>query len=126
MQFESQRIDHPDRVFFDLAGTELNPSLMGKTLDVDDGLLKKIRLAQYQPGRSRIVLEMDGESAYDAVLLTNPARLVIDIRNKQAAKAIVVKQDILTAKAKPAPVVKSKIGCRCVLRSTCNQNSGRQ
>jgi N-acetylmuramoyl-L-alanine amidase len=109
VQFESQRIDHPDRVFFDLVGTKLTSSLMGKTLDVDDGLLKKIRLAQYQPGRSRIVLEMDGESAYDAVLLTNPPRLVIDIRNKQAAKAIVVKQDTFTAKAKPVPlVVKSK------------------
>jgi N-acetylmuramoyl-L-alanine amidase len=107
--YESQRIDRPDRVFFDLLDTRLGAGLLGKTFDVDDGLLKKIRVAQYQPGRSRIVLEVDGDSTYDAVLLANPPRLFIDIRNKQAAKAIVVKQDTLAAKSKPAPAVaKSK------------------
>ncbi|MGA9041975.1 MAG: N-acetylmuramoyl-L-alanine amidase [Terriglobales bacterium] len=109
VKYESQRIDHPDRVFFDLLDTKLNPALLGKTFDVDDGLLKKIRIAQYQPGRSRIVLEVDGDSTYDAVLLTNPPRLFIDIRNKQAAKTIVVKQDAVAVRSNPAPaVVKSK------------------
>jgi N-acetylmuramoyl-L-alanine amidase len=109
VKYQSQRIDHPDRVFFDLLDTKLNPALLGKTYDVDDGLLKKIRVAQYQPGRSRIVLEVDGDSTYDAVLLTNPPRLFIDIRNKQVAKTIVVKQDTATAKSTPAPVIaKSK------------------
>jgi N-acetylmuramoyl-L-alanine amidase len=109
VKYESQRIDRPDRVFFDLLDTKLAAGLLGKTFDVDDGLLKKIRVAQYQPGRSRIVLEVDGDSTYDAVLLTNPPRLFIDIHNKQVAKTIVVKQETLAAKSKPAPVVvKSK------------------
>jgi N-acetylmuramoyl-L-alanine amidase len=109
VKYESQRIDRPDRVFFDLLDTKLAVGLLGKTFDVDDGLLKKIRVAQYQPGRSRIVLEIDGDSTYDAVLLTNPPRLFIDIHNKQVAKTIVVKQETLAAKSKPAPVVvKSK------------------
>jgi N-acetylmuramoyl-L-alanine amidase len=106
VKYESQRIDRPDRVFFDLLDTKLAAELLGKTFDVDDGLLKKIRVAQYQPGRSRIVLEVDGDSTYDAVLLTNPPRLFIDIRNKQVAKTIVVKPE--TAKSKPALAVKSK------------------
>jgi N-acetylmuramoyl-L-alanine amidase len=109
VKYESQRIDRPDRVFFDLLGTKLGSELLGKTFDVDDGLLKKIRVAQYQPRRSRIVLEVDGDSTYDAVLLTNPPRLFIDIRNKQVTKAIVVKQDTLAAKSKLAPAAgKSK------------------
>jgi len=107
VKYESQRIDHPDRVFFDLLDAKLASALLGKTFDVDDGLLKKIRVAQYQPGRSRIVLEMDGESTYDAVLLTNPPRLLIDIHCKQAPKTTGMKQDVLAAKSKAAPA-KSK------------------
>ena len=43
VKYQSQRIDHPDRVFFDLLNTKLDPTLSGKTFDVSDGLLKAIR-----------------------------------------------------------------------------------
>jgi N-acetylmuramoyl-L-alanine amidase len=79
LPFESQRIDHPDRIFFDLPDTKLASTLVGKTFDVDDGFLKKIRVAQFQPGRTRIVLEVDDLSDYDAFLLPNPSRLIIDV-----------------------------------------------
>jgi N-acetylmuramoyl-L-alanine amidase len=105
VKYESQRIDHPDRVFFDLLDTKLAAGLLGKTFDVDDGLLKKIRVAQYQPERSRIVLEVDRDSTYDAVLLTNPPRLFIDIHNRQVARNAVAKQDGIAAKSSPAAVV---------------------
>ena len=49
VQFESQRIDHPDRIFFDLKNARLASDLIGKSFDVDDGLVKKVRVAQYQP-----------------------------------------------------------------------------
>ncbi|HTF45110.1 MAG TPA: N-acetylmuramoyl-L-alanine amidase, partial [Terriglobales bacterium] len=103
VKYESQRIDHPDRVFFDLLDTKLAAGLLGKTFDVDDGLLKKIRVAQYQPERSRIVLEVDRDSTYDAVLLTDPPRLFIDIHNRQGARTVVAKQDAFAAKSSPKP-----------------------
>ena len=78
-KFESQRIDNPERIFFDLLNTSLASNLLGKTIDVDDGLLKKIRVAQFQPGKSRIVLEVADRSDYDTFLLANPPRLIIDI-----------------------------------------------
>jgi N-acetylmuramoyl-L-alanine amidase len=59
IKFGSQRISHPDRIFFDLRDTRLASTLVGKTFDVDDGFLKKIRVAEFQPGRTRIVLEVD-------------------------------------------------------------------
>jgi N-acetylmuramoyl-L-alanine amidase len=34
VKFESQRIDNPDRIFFDLLNTRLDPRLSGKTFDV--------------------------------------------------------------------------------------------
>ena len=72
MKFGSQRISHPDRIFFDLRDTKLASTLVGKTFDVDDGFLKKIRVAEFQPGRTRIVLEVDDLASYDAFLLPNP------------------------------------------------------
>jgi N-acetylmuramoyl-L-alanine amidase len=82
VKFGSERISHPDRIFFDLRGTKLASTLVGKTFDVDDGFLKKIRVAEFQPGRTRIVLEVDDLASYDAFLLPDPYRLIIDIHGK--------------------------------------------
>ena len=99
VKFDSQRIAHPDRIFFDLRDTKLASTLVGKTFDVDDGFLKKIRVAEYKPGRTRVVLEVDDLSSYDAFLLPDPYRLIIDIHGKQkrgtmlAAKTAGVRDD---------------------------------
>src|SRR5208337_1845493 len=82
VKFGSQRISHPDRIFFDLRDTKLASTLVGKTFDVDDGFLKKIRVAEFQPGRTRVVLEVDNLASYDAFLLPDPYRLIIDIHGK--------------------------------------------
>jgi len=82
VKFASQRISHPDRIFFDLRDTTLASTVVGKTFDVDDGFLKKIRVAEFEPGRTRIVLEVDDLASYDAFLLPDPYRLIIDIHGK--------------------------------------------
>src|SRR5580700_4540009 len=82
IKFGSQRLPNPDRIFFDLRDTKLASTLVGKSFDVDDGFLKKIRVAQFQPGRTRVVLEVDDFSDYEAFLLPNPYRLIIDIHGK--------------------------------------------
>jgi N-acetylmuramoyl-L-alanine amidase len=82
VQFTSQRISHPARIYFDLRDTRLASTLVGKSFDVDDGFLKKVRVAQFAPRRTRIVLEVDNLSDYDAFLLPNPSRLIIDIHGK--------------------------------------------
>ncbi len=82
IKFDAQRIDNPDRIFFDLLDTNLTSPLLGKTFEVDDGLLKKIRVAQFQPGTARIVLEVEDRSDYTTFLLTDPPRLIIDVHSK--------------------------------------------
>ncbi len=94
IKFGSQRIANPDRIFFDLRDTKLASTLVGKSFDVDDGFLKKIRVAQFVPGRTRVVLEVDSLSDYDAFLLPNPYRLIIDIHGKdKTARARVAKDE---------------------------------
>jgi N-acetylmuramoyl-L-alanine amidase len=115
VKFDSQRISHPDRIFFDLRDTKLASTLVGKTFDVDDGFLKKIRVAEFQPGCTRIVLEVDDLASYDAFLLPDPYRLIIDVHGKdgngqemhakqgQATLAARAKTDTATAKGHSAP-----------------------
>lgn len=86
VQFESQRIDHPDRIFFDLKNARLVSKLVGSSVTVDDGRVKKIRVAQYKPGRARIVIETAGRAGYNASLVLNPPRLVIDVHDNSVAK----------------------------------------
>jgi N-acetylmuramoyl-L-alanine amidase len=84
VKFAAERIAHPDRIFFDLRGTKLASTLVGKSFDVDDGFLKKIRVAEFQPGRTRVVLEVADLSDYEAFLIPNPYRLIVDIHGKNA------------------------------------------
>jgi N-acetylmuramoyl-L-alanine amidase len=96
IKFDSQRIDRPDRIFFDLLDTKLASTLVGKTFDVDDGFLKKIRIAQFQRGKTRVVLEVEDLSDYDAFLLPNPSRLIIDVHGtdvRRAAAGVKTKSD---------------------------------
>ncbi len=116
--FGSQRIANPDRIFFDLRDTKLASTLVGKSFDVDDGFLKKIRVAQFQPGRTRVVLEVADLSDYEAFLLPNPYRLIIDIHGKdnhgkdsKMARARQLKEaDTETADVEEAPKVGSNAG----------------
>jgi len=106
IKFGSERLEHPERIFFDLRDTKLASTLMGKSFDVEDGFLKKIRVAQFQPGRTRIVLEVADSSEYSAFLLPNPSRLIIDIHGKGSAKAVA--QDEALAKAEASKLAKKE------------------
>ena len=83
VKYEAGRVANPDRIFFDLPNTRLAAALAGKSFDVHDGFLKKIRAAQFQPGYTRVVLEVADVSDYSAFLLPNPYRLIIDIHGRQ-------------------------------------------
>lgn len=86
VKYEAGRIANPDRIFFDLHETKLASTLVGKTFDVQDGFLRKIRVAQFQRGLTRVVLDVADVSDYSAFLLPNPYRLIIDIHGKKSQK----------------------------------------
>jgi len=68
----------PDRIFFDLQGTRPADALLARTT-VGDSPLRRIRVSQYQPGITRVVLDVDRLPAYSAAFLTDPPRLVVEI-----------------------------------------------
>jgi N-acetylmuramoyl-L-alanine amidase len=83
VKYEAGRVSNPDRIFFDLHDTKLASTLVGKTFEVSDGFLRRVRIAQFQKGMVRVVLEVDDVSDYAAFLLPNPYRLIIDIHGRK-------------------------------------------
>jgi len=82
VQYQAGRVPDPERIFFDLHNTKLASILAGKTFEVQDGFLRKIRVAQYTRNITRVVLEVDDLSDYSAFLLPNPYRLIVDIHGR--------------------------------------------
>ena len=79
VKFNATRLGNPDRLVFDLSNTRLSASLVGKTFPVEDGFLRQIRIAQYKPFVTRVVLDVERIEDYSVFSLPNPFRLVIDI-----------------------------------------------
>ena len=80
VQYEAHRLSSPDRIYFDLHDTALAPDIDGKTIDVGDSLLARVRVAQPVSGLTRVVLETRGNSNYSVSLEPNPYRLVVQVR----------------------------------------------
>ena len=80
-RFRSDRLDNPDRLFFDLLATKPRMGVKGvQTTAVGDKLLKRIRVAETQPGMTRVVLDLESPVEYKASQLSNPDRLMIELR----------------------------------------------
>jgi N-acetylmuramoyl-L-alanine amidase/putative methionine-R-sulfoxide reductase with GAF domain len=80
VQYEAHRLSGPDRIYFDLHDTSLAPGYEGKTIEVGDSLLAKVRIAQPVAGLTRVVLETRGNSNFSVSLEQNPYRLVVQVR----------------------------------------------
>jgi N-acetylmuramoyl-L-alanine amidase len=82
VQYEVHRLTDPERIYFDLHDTILAAGLSGKTIEVGDSLLVRIRIAQPLAGVSRIVLETKDASNFSVSLEQNPFRLMAVIRKQ--------------------------------------------
>lgn len=103
VKYETGRVPHPDRIFFDLHGAKVASALVGKSFVVDDGFLHKIRVAQYRANLARVVLDVDDVAEYSAFLLPNPYRLIIDIHGRKTVPKVAVKHPAAPAKGKTQP-----------------------
>jgi N-acetylmuramoyl-L-alanine amidase/putative methionine-R-sulfoxide reductase with GAF domain len=80
VQYEAHRLANPDRIYFDLHDTSLAPELEGKTIEIGDALLSRVRVAHPGSGLTRVVLETKGNPNYSVSLEPNPYRLVVQVR----------------------------------------------
>jgi len=108
--YQAARVPGPDRIFFDLYGARLAPELNGKSVEVvDDGFLKRIRIAQFSNNVTRIVLDVSSVSDYSAFLLPNPWRLIIDIHGLKPGVTPTTNLASLPPAAAPAVAAKPPV-----------------
>jgi N-acetylmuramoyl-L-alanine amidase/putative methionine-R-sulfoxide reductase with GAF domain len=86
VQYRKNRLPNPERIYFDLLGTSLAPGMNGQVIDVKDGLISRIRVAQPTDNVTRVVLETTSGSTFWDTLQQNPNRLVIQVRGTEAVK----------------------------------------
>jgi N-acetylmuramoyl-L-alanine amidase len=80
VKYDVGRVESPDRLYVDLFDTRVTPA-SGKTVSVDDDMLRTIRVAQFNRSTSRVVLDLANQTEFAVSELTNPYRLVIDVRS---------------------------------------------
>jgi len=78
--YEVHRLMSPERIYFDLHDTVLSRGLDGKTMDVGDVALSRVRVAQPVAGLTRIVLDTRDGSNFSVSMESNPYRLVVELR----------------------------------------------
>jgi N-acetylmuramoyl-L-alanine amidase/putative methionine-R-sulfoxide reductase with GAF domain len=84
IQYEAHRLSRPDRIYFDLRDTRLAPELLGKSIEIGDSFVDRIRMAQPVAGMTRVVLETRANSTFSVSLEPNPYRLVVEVRKMGA------------------------------------------
>jgi N-acetylmuramoyl-L-alanine amidase len=101
-EFQENRLNNPDRVFYDFANTKgrINGRL-ATTLLVNDRQLRQIRIGEAKPGVTRLVLDLAANVVVTKETLSNPTRLVFELRQPGA----VARPPIVPA---PEPVVISR------------------
>ena len=72
------RSGKPGRIFIDLQNARLASTM--RDITIGDGLLKGVRAGLYKPGVVRVVLDTDNIRDYKIFPLSDPARLIIDVR----------------------------------------------
>ena len=106
----------PHRIYIDIAGTRLAMDSL-EPIQVQDGVVRQVRVGQNSDSVVRVVLDMEGLREYKAYILSDPYRLVIDVQEpgrRAPDDALVSAEKNKTAGAaalpeqvKPAPVVET-------------------
>jgi N-acetylmuramoyl-L-alanine amidase len=82
VKYDVGRVESPERLYLDLFDTRVNPP-SGKKIDVQDDLLRSIRVAQFNHNTSRVVLDLTDQTEFAISELTNPYRVVIDVSTSE-------------------------------------------
>ncbi|MBI5485303.1 MAG: N-acetylmuramoyl-L-alanine amidase [Deltaproteobacteria bacterium] len=103
----------PGRVYIDLNRTRLGASV--RDITIGDGLLKGARIGQYKTDVVRVVLDTENIKDFKVFPLSDPARLIIDVRGERPAEITRLEQSIsampektVISRPEEAPVIVEK------------------
>lgn len=82
VRFIHNRLSNPDRLYFDLKNCILSKKIP-TSIPVEDGILKTVRIAQFNRETVRVVLDLQKFENFYTFLLEDPYRLVIDVYDQK-------------------------------------------
>ncbi len=86
VEYRSDQIDDPDRVFVDLHTTSVAESV-DASQTFEDELVKAVRLGPRPGGTTRVVVDLGRSAHYSVFALYNPYRIIVDL-NRAAVPAV--------------------------------------
>ncbi len=87
------------RIYFDINGARLAHGV--KDLSIGDGLLKTVRLSQYNADTVRVVLDVDNIRDYKIFTFSDPFRIIVDVKGERRAE-ISALAPVIAAPPQPA------------------------
>jgi N-acetylmuramoyl-L-alanine amidase len=75
----------PPRLYIDIAGSRLSPSL-ASSIPIQDGLLRNARAGQHTTDEVRVVLDIESIERHKIFTLYDPFRIVIDVTGESKAQ----------------------------------------
>lgn len=103
------KIKVPARIYLDLKNCLINPRLKPK-IPIGNRLLQGVRLAQYDTTQARVVLDIESMESYKIFSLSDPYRLIIDVRGKQPLVPQVAKRTPRKGKRESLPSLAQQLG----------------
>jgi N-acetylmuramoyl-L-alanine amidase len=86
VRYSGDRVPDPDRVYFDFQNSRVPSPVVASARSLPGGaLVPGVRLGQYTPTATRVVLDLAGRPRYSAYTMYNPFRLVIDVETEATA-----------------------------------------
>ncbi|HKL48379.1 MAG TPA: N-acetylmuramoyl-L-alanine amidase, partial [Desulfuromonadales bacterium] len=85
----------PHRVLVDIPAESIESGIE-RSVAVEDGRVRKIRVGQYAPGIARVVLELEESLEFKAFSLTDPPRVILDVAATQTPAGETVSADAAT------------------------------
>ncbi|WP_373694371.1 N-acetylmuramoyl-L-alanine amidase [Geobacter sp.] len=86
----------PSRIYLDITGARLGAGV--HDLPIGDGQLKVARVGQYRPDVVRVVLDVDRIKEYKVFSLSDPFRIIVDVKGERPLEF-----SKLTEQLQPAP-----------------------
>ena len=84
----------PSRIYIDIKGARVAKGLKDDT--VGDGLLKTVRVGQHRPDVVRVVLDVENIKDYKVFSLSDPFRIVIDVKGERKTEIAKLEETITT------------------------------
>jgi N-acetylmuramoyl-L-alanine amidase len=113
-EFKANKLTNPDKIFIDIMGSILKLEDTFKEIEINDGILKTVRTAQFNEEITRVVFDLYQEVKYNIFSLTDPDRVVIDMfRSEKKSEPLL---ETLPPKPEEKPISEPRVtGKRVVI-----------